>query len=229
MQGTMDNASKSAENPQPPVRGIVLDILLNAIVPLILYRLSKRYISSSDLTALSIAAVFPLAGSIYGIMRRRHWDPIAIVVLLGIAASAVALLLGGSARLLLVRESLFTGGFGLACFISLLLPRPMMFYFGRHFVAGEDAERRERFNASWQFPQVRFANRLITLVWGSVYVAELGVRVMLIYTLSTEMVLILSPILIGGATIVTIIWTFSYVRRIRERVQMTPREIIGRN
>ena len=37
-----------------------------------------------------------------------------------------------------MRESLFTALFGLACFGSLLLPRPMMYYFGRRFMAGRD-------------------------------------------------------------------------------------------
>jgi hypothetical protein len=212
----MDIAQPTA-NSGLPARGILLDIALNAIIPLALYRLSKYYISPSELTALSISAVFPLAKSIFDLVRRQQFDPIAIVVLLGIITSSGGLLLGGSPRLLLVRESLFTGVFGLACFVSLLLPRPMMFYFGRYFVAGADAQRRERFNASWALPQVRFANRLITIVWGAVYVTELVVRVILIYTISTQLVLVISPILIGGLTLFTIIWTFAYVRRVRVR------------
>jgi hypothetical protein len=48
-------------------------------------------------------------------------------------------------------------------------------------------------------------------------VAELAVRVILIYTVSTQLVLVLSPVLIGGATILTIIWTFRYVRSVRAR------------
>jgi hypothetical protein len=214
----MENSAEPTEKSRLPIRGILLDIALNAVIPLILYRLSKHYISSSELTALAIAAVFPLSISIFDLLRHRQFDPISIVVLLGIVTSGIALLFGGSPQILLVRESLFTGVFGLACLVSFLLPRPMMFYFGRHFVAGDDARKRERFNASWELPQVRFANRLITIVWGTVYVAELIVRVILIYTLSAHMVLVFSPVLIGGFTIFTIIWTFSYVRRIRVRV-----------
>jgi hypothetical protein len=217
----MDNSAEPIENSRLPIRGVLYDIALNAIIPVILYRLSKHYISPSELTALAIAAAFPLSTSIFDLLRRRQFDPISIVVLLGIVTSGIALLFGGSPRILLVRESLFTGAFGVTCFLSLLLPRPMMFYFGRHFVAGDDARKRKQFNASWELPQVRFANRLITIVWGTVYVAELVVRVILIYTLSTQVVLMLSPLLIGGATVFTIIWTFRYVRRIRGHVTGT--------
>jgi uncharacterized membrane protein len=112
---------------------------------------------------------------------------------------------------------LFTGAFGLACFVSLLLPRPMMFYFGRHFIAGTDPQRQARFNSAWQLPQVRFAHRLITIVWGCAFVGELILRIILIYHASAATVLIVSPILLGTLTIVTMIWAFSYGRRVRLR------------
>jgi hypothetical protein len=91
----MDNRAKLSENSRPPVRGILLDIALNAIIPLAVYRLSKRYISPSELTALSLSAVFPLLESLFDLLRRRTLDPIAILVLLGIVTSGAALLLGG--------------------------------------------------------------------------------------------------------------------------------------
>ena len=94
---------------------------LNAIFPLVLYRLSKRYISPSEFTALAVATTFPLGKSIFDIVKHRKLDPISVIVLLGIGASAIAVVFGGSPRLLLMRESLFTAVFGLACLGSLTL------------------------------------------------------------------------------------------------------------
>jgi hypothetical protein len=209
--------TSDVQAPRPPIDSIVWGIVLNAVIPVILYKLSKRYLSSSELTALLIATTFPMGKSIFDLVRHGQVDPISIVVLLGIATDGVALLLGGSPRLLLVRESLFTGAFGFACFLSLLLPRPMMFYFGRHFVAGDDPQRQGRFNAAWQLPEVRFSHRLITIVWGCVFVGELVVRIILIYDVSAATVLIVSPILLGTLTIVTMIWAFRYGHRVRLR------------
>jgi hypothetical protein len=202
---------------RPPLRGIVWGIVLNAIIPVVLYKLSKRYLSPSEFTALMIATTFPLGKSVFDVVRHGQVDPVSIVVLLGIATDGVALLFGGSPRLLLVRESLFTGAFGLACFISLLFPRPLMFYFGRHFMAGTDPQRQARFNAAWQMPEVRFSHRLITSMWGSAFVGELILRIILIYNASPATVLVASPILIGTLTIVTMIWSFSYGHRVRLR------------
>jgi hypothetical protein len=181
------------------------------------YKLSKRYLSHSEIIALVIATTFPLGKSIFDLVRRRQVDPVSIVVLLGITTDGVALLLGGGPRLLLVRESLFTGAFGFACFVSLLLPRPMMFYFGRHFMAGADPQRQARFNAAWQLPEVRFSHRLVTTVWGFVFAGELILRIILIYNVSAAAVLIISPVLLGTLTVATMIWAFSYGHRVRLR------------
>jgi len=209
-----ENVTQAA---RPPIRGIVWGVVLNAVVPVVLYKLSKHYYSPSEFTALAIAATFPIGKSAFDLLRHRQLDPISILVLLGITTDGVAILFGGNPRLLLVRESMFTGVFGLACFFSLLLPRPMMFYFSRHFIAGSDEQRRAKYNSSWQLPEVRFCHRLITTVWGSVFVGELIIRIILIYTLPPALVLIISPVLIGVLTISTMVWAFSYGHRVRVR------------
>jgi len=165
--------------------------------------------------------------SIFDLVRRGQLDPVAILVLLGIVASGIALLFGGSPRLLLVRESMVSGVFGLACFASLLLPRPMMFYFGRHFMAGADPQRLARFNAAWQLSEVRFANRLITVVWGTVFVGELLLRILLIYSAPAATVLIVSPVLLGTLTLATIVWTFRYARQVQLRVALQLNQLLS--
>ena len=213
----MQPSTASPQAPRPPLGAIAWGIVLNTVVPVILYKLSKRYYSPSEFTALVMAALFPLGKSAFDLLRHRQFDPISIVVLLGITTDGVALLFGGSPRLLLVRESMFTGAFGVACFASLLLPRPMMFYFSRYFVAGTDPEKQARFNAAWQFREVRFCHRLITIVWGCVFVGELIIRLVLIYQLPAALVLVISPVLLGALTIVTMIWAFRYGHQVRLR------------
>jgi hypothetical protein len=210
---------------RPPMGGIVWDIVLNASIPVLLYQLSKHYLSPSEFTALAIATTFPLGKSVVDLVRHGQVDPISILVLLGIVANGVALLFGGSPRLLLIRESFVTGAFGVACFVSLLLPRPLMFYFGRYFMAGNDRERQARFNASWQLPEVRFSHRLITSVWGMAFTGELILRIILIYNAPPAAVLVLSPVLIGAVTAGTILWTFRYAHRVRARVLAQPNSV----
>jgi hypothetical protein len=72
-------------------------------------------------------------------------------------------------------------------------------------MAGADPQRQARFNAAWQLPEVRFSHRLITSVWGSVFVGELILRIVLIYHASAATVLIVSPIMLDALTVVTMV------------------------
>jgi len=202
---------------RPIIYSLAWDILLNATIPVACYHLSKTFISPSELTALLIATVFPTLKSAYDLMRHRGINPVSVLVLLGILTSIIALSIAGDPRVLLIRESLFTGAFGLACLASLLFPRPIMFYFGRYFMAADDPEKRKVFDSRWQNPLVRRGHRLITTVWGIVYIGEFIIRVILVYTLSAGVVLAVTPFLLGSATIITITWTLRYAYKVRDR------------
>jgi hypothetical protein len=198
-------------------RAFVRSIVLNAAVPLALYSLAKSYLAASEFEALAIAALFPILGSIVGIARARHLDLIAILALLGIAISMFGIALGGDPKILLIRESFLTAGLGIACFISLLLPRPLMFYFGRQLATGGDPTRIAEFEAQYQIPAARRVHRLITIVWGVVFTSEFVLRVIMVYSLPIPVVIVVSPIIFGAVVLGTITWTFAYVRRVRER------------
>jgi hypothetical protein len=219
---TDDAPDRAAELPTatPVLRSVANETLLNATIPIACYALAKRFVSPSEFTALAFATTFPLLKSVYDILRRRELDPIALLVLLGILVSIAALFFGGDPRLLLIRESFLTGAFGIACFLSLILPRPIMFYVGRYFVAGHDAERREAFNARWQIPAVRRAHRFITIVWGLVAIGEFTLRAIMVYKLSSSVVLVASPFILGLVTVGTIGWTFWYARRVRVQTSL---------
>lgn len=182
--------------------GLLRSIVLNAAIPLLLYTLSKRYVSGSEVVALSTAAIFPLVDSLVGVLA-----------LLGIAVSRFGVALGGDPRILLIRESFFTCALGIACFVSLALPRPLMFYFGRQFFASSDPARLATYEASSGRPAGRRVHRLSTTVWGFAFVGEFVLRVILVFTVAPAVVLAVSPFPLGGITIATILWTFAYGRR----------------
>lgn len=212
-------ATTDSTTGRPPILPMMLDIALNVVVPMICYRFSKQFVSPSEFTALLFASVYPTLKSIYDVLRRGELDPVSVVVLLGIGAGIAAPLFTGSYRVLLLRESLFTFAFGLVCLGSLLFPsrRPLMFYFGRVFATGNDPVRRAAFDASWQYREARRGHRLVTLVWGLLFIAEFAFRALLIYTVSPATVLTVSPIVLGAATILTILWTFRFGARARQR------------
>jgi hypothetical protein len=71
-------ATADEQASRPPVRGIVWGIVLNAIIPVVLYKLSRRYLSPSEFTALLVASTFLLGKNIFDVLRCGQLDPISI-------------------------------------------------------------------------------------------------------------------------------------------------------
>jgi hypothetical protein len=200
----------------PSARAALIDAVLNAAVPTIVYQIAHHR-GAGDVLALGLAAIFPAVVALIGIVRRRTLDPIAGIVLFGLAVSACAFAIGGGARVLLIRESFVTGALGLTCFASLLAPRPLMYYFGRWFETHGEAEAMRTYDLQWANPRFRAANRRITLAWGAAFSGEFVLRVAMALTLPTAAVLAAGPLVLAAITVATLAWTFSYVRRLRAR------------
>ena len=209
---------------QPPsLRGILPSLVISGACPFVTYQLLMAYVPSlSKVTALAISAIFPAAHGIAGIVRRRYLDFIGIMVLIGIAVTIVATYVGGDPKLLLIRESFVTGALGLVALSSFLWRRPLLFYIGRQFSAGQDRERLAQFNGLWARPGGRHTFRMMTAVWAVGWLGEFALRVAMVETLTIPQVLAVSPFVFNTINIGLMAWTVAYVRRRRRRALEAP-------
>jgi hypothetical protein len=136
-------------------------------------------------------------------------------------------LVSGDPRFLLVKESILTGAFGLAFAVSLLLPRPLAFFFGRQFATAGDPARVATWNGYWAYPQFRRVQYTISMVWAAVLLLDAAVRVALTYALPIATMVWLSPALLYGVLVATMTWMFSYVARSRARASAAGVETLG--
>lgn len=113
--------------------GLILELVVNLVLPWLAYRIAQPHYG--DTGALYASAIPPLVWSIVEFIRLRRVDALSVLVLLGIALSIVAMALGGSPRVLLMRESLVSGAIGVAFVVSLVLARPLIFYLARASIA----------------------------------------------------------------------------------------------
>ena len=215
----LNNASTTTNtmNFRSTIRNIVPSILINAVVPLVILQVLTPHFPNGSIWPLAIAGLFPALGTVVGIIRTRHVDFLGTIVLGGIVVSIAVAFVSGDQKLLLVRESAVTGAFGVACLVSLLFPRPIMFYFGRYFATGNNPEKVAWYNSLWQYPYFRYVNRVINIVWALAYLLEFAVRVVMIYTLPVAAMLAVSPVIIGVITVATIAWTMAYSRHAGRR------------
>lgn len=218
----MENIASAPANTQKASRSatmlsLVSSIVINAVLPFLIYWALQKYTTTSDLLALVASGVPSLIDSIIGIIRRKRIDLLAGLVLIGIATSLITVALGGSPKVYLVRESFFTAAFGLAYLASLFFPRPLAFYFARYFATGNHPENIPWFDSLWQYQNFRHTMRVVTIVWGIGFLFEAALRTYLVIVLSTEQFLIVSPFVLYGILGVLIVWMFLYSRQGRKR------------
>src|ERR1700756_4455389 len=87
---------------------VALDFLINLGGPFLVYQLATGHMSET--AALILSSAPPILWSIGQLIWNRKLDVLSLLVITGIALSLIATLLGGSPRLLLVRESFITAG-----------------------------------------------------------------------------------------------------------------------
>lgn len=193
-------------------------LVVDGLLPFVTYALLTAYVPRlSQVMVLGLSAIFPAVNGLITVVRRRHLDIIGAIVITGIVVGIVATLVGGDAKLLLIRESFVTGALGVVCGTSFLWPRPLMFYIGRQFSVGSDPAKIAEFNTLWQSAGARHTFRVMTAVWAVGWLGEFALRVVMVWTLSVAQVLAMSPFVFNAITFGLIWWTISYGRRRRQR------------
>jgi hypothetical protein len=141
-----------------------------------------------------------------------------VIVLLGIVLSIGAMALGGSPRMLLLRESLVSGAVGVAFLLSLPMPRPLIFYLARATVAREMAGGGARIDALWnERPAFASSMRMMTAVWGVGLTGETAIRSWMAWTWPIERFLVVSPFIGYGIYGGLLAWTLWYRKKLRDR------------
>ena len=164
-----------------------------------------------DVFALIASAMPPLLWSGYELVKTRRLDAISIVVVASILFTVGATALGGSARLIQIREALVTGLVGILFICSLLLKRPIIFYLARATMARHTVEGAEDFETVWCKPGVPKILRLLTAVWGIGLVGQTATMCWLAYTWPIGRYLLISPIIGYGIFGLLMIWSLWYL------------------
>ncbi|POZ61784.1 VC0807 family protein [Chromobacterium alticapitis] len=170
---------------------LLLELGVNFALPWLCYRWGKPY--WGEMGGLLLSALPPLLWSVWELWRDRRVDALSMLVLLGIGLSLGALALGGSEKMLLLRESLLSGMFGVAFLASLLLPKPLVFYLARATIERQREDGRAHCECLWQRAAFRRAMRLMTALWGGGLVLETALRSWLAWHWPVERSLLLLP------------------------------------
>jgi hypothetical protein len=170
-------------------------MVFSVVLPWLTYGLLTGH-GVQPVTALFLIALWPVleVALFFGLHRRV--DEFGVLILIVLLLGAVSALVFRSEKVVFVKDSALTGLLGCAFLLSLLMARPVMFYFGRKFATDGTPEGVSRWNGFWDaYPGFRKSQRRLTVVWGVAFLAEAGVRIALTFVLDTGTMVGVSNIL----------------------------------
>ncbi len=192
-------------------------VCVNLLLPWLAYRFAAPHWGH---VGGLIASMLPLlAWMAWDLLRHRHFDALSAIVLAGIVLSLAALAISGDPPTRAFEEPMVSGMIGASFLVSLLLPRPLVYYLGRSTLARESPESAARFEDDWhERPDLVASIRLMTLVWGVCMTFENIARYWIALTWEGEPRALLASRLLGYAAYGGLtVWTFWYRRRMKAR------------
>lgn len=170
--------------------------------------------------AYLVAGVAPVLGMVVNWVRTRKLGGVSIIVLVTLLISALVTLIGSQdLRILLVKDAILTGGFGLVTLATSLpfFRKPLMFAYGLKFGTDGSREGVQQWYDMWdRYPTFRHTQYLINNTWGIAYVVEAGLKVagafLLPYGAAYAVNQVLPWVVLAGL----IFWTISYGNKQRK-------------
>jgi hypothetical protein len=187
------------------LRFLVFDIA----TPLALYY-GLRALGASNVTALLVGTVPGLISAAVSIARRRRTDLLGVAVIVSMLGSAVVAVLGGDARVLLVRNAWISLPFAGITLWSLRHPQPLCYTFTRAIMPRRAAVMDRLWDEN---PRFRHAWRSITVIWGITSVLDAVIRVVAAYTLPIPVVPAVDPVITVATIVALQIPTIVLLRR----------------
>jgi uncharacterized membrane protein len=192
--------------------GLVGEMAVNFVAPWAVFEVLEGRLG--DTNALIASAVPPLIWSLVELARSRRVDALSVLVLAGILLTLAATLLGGSPRLLQIRENAVTGLIGVAFLATVFMKRPLIYHLACATFARQSPEAAGRLEAFAATPKGAVFFRHLTILWGIGLIAQTAVLIWLAFIWPIGRFLLLSPVIGYGLLGLLLLGTLWYRRRL---------------
>ncbi|MEV7884108.1 VC0807 family protein [Streptomyces sp. NPDC002817] len=179
-------------------------LIVDVAVPVGSYYLFKDAFGMSTFAALAWSSAVPAGRTVWSVVRERTVNGLAALILVVNAVSLLLGLVSGDPRLMLAKDSGVSSIIGVGILVSVVLGRPMMTAGFKPFLVRGDSAR----EAAWR----RLADgtaegssaflrgeRVFSVVWGVVLLAECVARVVGAYTLPVDTMVWLGSVILAGS------------------------------
>ncbi|MFB7630166.1 VC0807 family protein [Streptomyces sp. NPDC056149] len=177
-------------------RRLVAQVLFELVVPLGSYY-GLRALGAGQWLSMVAGGLLTLPWIVHGIVRQRRVEAMAVFTLCLVVVGALLSAITGSPRVLMVRDSWLTAAIGFWVLGTLLTRRPFIMTASRGIVIAKVGEAGlVAWEARWDVePTFRHHLRLVTAVWGAVFLLDAALRVVLAYTIPVDSFPLVSTVL----------------------------------
>ncbi|MFG2136148.1 VC0807 family protein [Streptomyces sp. NPDC048650] len=196
----------AGDRPRNPLLDSFLPLIVDAGIPVASYYVLSDGFGLSTMAALGWSSVVPALRTVWGLVRSRSVNGLALLMLIvnavGLAMSAVA----GDPRLMLAKDSAVSSVVGIAILVSVPMGKPLMTAGLKPWVTKGSAAG----NAAWDRLRAdsapfRRAERRFSVIWGSALLAECVLKVVGAYTVPVHTMVWLGTVLTVVAILVAMV------------------------
>jgi hypothetical protein len=196
------------------LRSILRQLLPGVFLPGLIYLIVSRH--APVLIALAAASSVPVL-DMFGRLIRGKRPTWASVVFVGAAGISVGLAITlRSPMFILVKGSVMSALLGLAFAVSAVIRRPLTRTLALR-LSSEHPEGRRRLAEKWRHPKAHAVFCTLSVAWGALLLAMAGQQAALAVTVSPGMVMAVDGPSHAVLTVLGIVWSILYVRRIQMR------------
>lgn len=184
---------------------------------ILIVQLVKNH-GGTDFAAYMWSLLPPLIGGIAYWVRTRHASGASAAILaFNLLSAAVAYFGSHDSKVLLYKDCAATGIIGVLFAASLLMPRPLTFWFGQRFATDGTPASLAWWDGLWRAPAFRRVHRQITMIWAVVMLAEAGLKALTIAHTSFQNGYMATQVIPVAATVIGIVATMKLVKNSEQR------------
>ncbi|WP_333779045.1 VC0807 family protein [Streptomyces sp. IBSBF 3136] len=185
-------------------------LIVDVAVPLASYYLFKDGFGMSTFAALAWSSVVPALRTAWSVLKERRTNALAGLILVVNVVSLLLSFVSGDPRLMLAKDSGVSSTVAIGILVSVALGRPMMTAGLKPFLVKGDAVREaawERLMAGTAAASTAFRRRerVFSVVWGVVLLAECVVRAVGAYTVAVDTMVWLGGVVLAVAVLIGIV------------------------
>ncbi|MEU1460136.1 VC0807 family protein [Streptomyces sp. NPDC005727] len=208
--GNQDRTENQSREQSPSRLRTFKPLLVDVALPIGAYYLLKEVFGMSTFGALAWSSVVPAVRTVWGVVKERTTNALALLTLVVNVVSLVAGFVSGDPRLMLAKDGAVSSTLAIGILVSVALGKPAMTAGMKPFLIKGDAGR----EAAWQrlasgaaagSVAFRRKERTFSLVWGTALLLECVARVVGAYTVPVDTMVWL------GTVIIAVVLTVAFV------------------